>query len=142
MSKTRRRESRCASGKTPSKMASADAPRRGDVWLVALGAGRAGEPGKTRPAIIVSVDELSTGAPEELIVVVPVSSSLAASALRIEIEPTAGVESPSRAVCRAVRAVVRSRLARRIGSITPAEMERIGATLTLILGLDRDAVPE
>jgi len=83
-------------------MASADAPRRGDVWLVALGAGRAGEPGKTRPAIIVSVDELSTGAPEELIVVVPVSSSLAASALvnaarkltpyrRLKIDPLSGV---------------------------------------------------
>jgi mRNA interferase MazF len=123
-------------------MVSPDAPHRGEVWLVALGAGRAGEPGKTRPAIIVSVDELSTDTPEELIVVVPVSSSVAPSALRIEIDPATRVERPSRAVCRALRAVVRSRLVRRIGSVNTAEMERIEATLTMILGLDRKAATE
>jgi mRNA interferase MazF len=122
-------------------MDSTDTPRRGDVWLVALGAGRAGEPGKTRPAIVVSVDELSTGAPGELIVVVPLSSALAPSALRVEIEPAAGIERASRAVCRAVRAVVCSRLARRIGSVTPAHMEQVETALTLILGLERRTPP-
>jgi len=122
-------------------MDSTDGPRRGDVWLVALSAGRAGEPSKTRPAIVVSVNELSTGAPGELIVVVPLSSSLAPSALRIEIEPAAGIERASRAVCRAVRAVVRSRLVRRIGSIAPANMEQVETALTLILGLERRAPP-
>jgi len=117
-------------------MASPEAPRRGDVWLVALGAGRAGEPGKTRPAIVVSVDELTTGAAGELIVVVPLSSSVAPSALRVEIEPATGIERASRAVCRAVRAVVRSRLVRRVGSITPANMKQIETALTLILGLE------
>lgn len=116
-------------------MASTDAASRRDVWLVALGAGRAGEPGKTRPAI-VSADELNTGAPGDLIVVVPLSSSLAPSALRIEIEPANGIEHPSRALCRAVRAVVPSRLVRRTGSVDPATMEQIETTLALILGLD------
>jgi len=120
-------------------MASTEAPHRRDVWLVALGAGRAGEPGKTRPAIVVSVDELSTGAPGDLIVVVPLSSSLAPSALRVEIEPAVGVERSSRAVCRAVRAVVPSRLVRRIGSVDAAIMEQIETALALILGLDRSA---
>ncbi|MGI8876004.1 MAG: type II toxin-antitoxin system PemK/MazF family toxin, partial [Egibacteraceae bacterium] len=96
---------------------------------------------KTRPAIVVSVDELSTGAPGELIVVVPLSSSLAPSALRIEIEPAAGIERASRAICRAVRAVVRARLLRRIGSATPANMEQVETALTLILGLERGAPP-
>ncbi|MGH8996076.1 MAG: type II toxin-antitoxin system PemK/MazF family toxin [Acidimicrobiales bacterium] len=118
-------------------MASTEAPRRGDVWLVALGAGRAGEPGKTRPAIVASVDELSTGAPGELIVVVPLSSSLAPSALRVEIAPAAGIDRASRAVCRAVRAVVPSRLVRRVGRVTPADMEQLEAALTLILGIER-----
>jgi mRNA interferase MazF len=118
-------------------MASADAPRRGDVWLVALGAGRAGEPGKTRPAIIVSVDELSTGAPEELIVVVPVSSSLAPSALRIEIDPTAGVESPSRRPF-AARAPHRKRHPRGDGAdrshpdIDPWTRPRSGARIAIL----------
>ncbi|CAN5850410.1 type II toxin-antitoxin system toxin endoribonuclease MazF7 [soil metagenome] len=122
-------------------MDSTDTPRRADVWLVALGAGRAGEPGKTRPAIVVSVDELSTDAPGELTVVVPLSSSLAPSALRIEIERAAGVEDASSAICRAVRAVVRSRLVRRIGSVSPANMEQVETALTLILGLERRAAP-
>ena len=46
-------------------------PRRGELWLVALGAARAGEPGKHRPGVIVSVDEILAGIDEELIVVVP-----------------------------------------------------------------------
>jgi mRNA interferase MazF len=108
---------------------------------VALAAGRAGEPVKTRPAIVVSADELSTGAPGELIIVVPLSSSFAPSALRIEIEPAAGVERASRAVCRAVRAVVFSRLVRRIGSVTAEDMEQVETALTLILGLGRKTPP-
>lgn len=104
---------------------------------MALGAGRAGEPGKTRPAVVASVDELSTGTPEELIVVVPLSSSAAASALRIEISPDAGIDRASRAVCRGVRATARSRLVRRIGRVPPADMQQIETSLALILGLDR-----
>ncbi|MEO9221635.1 MAG: type II toxin-antitoxin system PemK/MazF family toxin [Mycobacteriaceae bacterium] len=122
-------------------MDSTDAPRRGEVWLVSLGAGRAGEPGKTRPAVIVSVDALSAGAAGELIVVVPLSSSLAPSALRVEIEPGAGTERASRAVCRAVRAVVRSRMMHPIGRGAPAELEQIDTALALILGLDRGLGP-
>lgn len=117
-------------------MALADAPRRRDVWLVALGAGRAGEPGKMRPAVVVSDDELSTGAPGDLIVIVPLSSSLAPSALRVDVTPPAGTNRQSRAVCRAVRGVVSSRLERRIGSIDETTMGRIEAALALILALD------
>jgi mRNA interferase MazF len=93
-------------------MAWSDAPRRGEIWLVALGAVRAGEPGKTRPAVVVSVDELTPDAPTYLVIVAPLSSSQAASALRVEIAPSVGVDRPSRAICRAVRAVVSSRLRR------------------------------
>lgn len=118
-------------------MVLADTPRRGEVWLVALGAARAGEPGKTRPAVVVSADELSTGRPEELVVVVPLSSSLAPSALRVDVAPRAGVERPSRAVCRAVRAVVSSRFVRRIGNLDQTTMEQVEEVLALILELDR-----
>lgn len=116
-------------------MASIDAPRRQEVWLVSLGAGRAGEPGKNRPAIVVSVDELSTGAQADLIVVVPLSSSMAPSALRVEIAAVAGVDHPSLAICRAVRAVDPSRLMRRLGHVDAAVIERIESVLALILGL-------
>lgn len=119
-------------------MASTDVPRRREVWLVALGAGRAGEPGKTRPAIVVSDDELSIGAPGDLIVVVPLSSSLAPSALRVDVAPIAGIDRQSRAVCRAVRAVVASRFVRRIGAVDQATMNQVEAALALVLGLNRE----
>ncbi len=51
-------------------------PRRGDLWLVALGAARKGEPGKSRPALIVSVDDIVTGEETDLFVVVPLTSSI------------------------------------------------------------------
>ena len=120
-------------------MALADAPRRREVWLVALGAVRTGEPGKTRPAVVVSDDELSTGAAGDLIVVVPLSSSLAPSALRVDVAPLAGIARPSRAVCRAVRGVVSSRFERRIGSVDEATMGHVETALALILGLDHRA---
>ncbi len=118
-------------------MASTDAPSRREVWLVQLGAGRAGEPGRTRPAVVVSDDELSTGVPGELIVVVPLSSSLAPSALRVDVAPIAGIDRPSRAICRAVRALVASRFVRRIGTVDQATMGQIEMALGLILALDR-----
>jgi mRNA interferase MazF len=118
-------------------MAFTDVPRRREVWLVALGAGRAGEPGKTRPAIVVSDDELSIGAPGDLIVVVRLSSSLAPSALRVDVAPIAGIDRPSRAICKAVRAVVSSRFVLRIGAVDQATMNQVETALALILGLDR-----
>ena len=115
-------------------MASSE-PRRGEVWLVALGSARAGEPGKHRPAVVVSVDRLNAGATEDLIVVVPLSSSRAPSALRPEVPVAAGVERPSRAICRGIRAVTRARLLRRMGALTPETLAEIERALGLILGL-------
>lgn len=110
-------------------------PRRGEVWLMSFGAARRGEPGKNRPAVIVSVDDLSTGAPDELVVVVPLSSSSAPSALRPEVTDMEGVDRPSRAICRAVRGVARGRLLRSLGVLPPATLAEIERALALILGL-------
>ena len=84
-------------------------PRRGELWLVALGAGRPGEPAKHRPAAVVSVDDILTGIPSELVVVVPISSSRALSPLRPTVAVVEGVDVDSVAVCRAVRAIAEDR---------------------------------
>jgi mRNA interferase MazF len=111
-------------------------PRRGELWLVALGAAaRAGEPGKHRPAVVVSVDEILAGIDDELLVVVPVSSSRAESALRPAISPAEGVDTDSVAVCRGVRAVARSRLLERLGAVEPDTMHEIERALGLVLGI-------
>ncbi len=113
-------------------------PRRGEVWLVSLGAGRDGEPTKNRPAVVISADDLNADAQAaNLIVIVPLSSSRAASPLRPEIPPNAGIDRSSRAICRAVRAVARTRLLHRLGSLAPETLGEIERALDLILGLSR-----
>jgi mRNA interferase MazF len=112
-------------------------PHRGEVWLVSLGAARKGEPGKNRPAIVVSVDEILTGVEEELLVVVPISSSRAPSPLRPRVSPEEGVDTESLAICRGVRAVTRTRLLRRLGKLTPETLREVERGLASILGIDR-----
>lgn len=111
-------------------------PRRGEVWLVSLGAARAGEPGKNRPAVVISADGLNTGTVADLMVVVPLSSSSAPSVLRPEVRGVEGVDRPSRAICRSVRGVTRSRLLRRLGVLAPETLAEVERALALILGLD------
>ncbi len=110
-------------------------PRRGELWLVSLGAAQAGEPGKSRPAIIVSVDELLSGTADELVVVVPISASRSPSALRPPVGKHEGVDRV--AVPRAVRAVARARLLRRAGSVSAQTLSAVESALKLILGLDQ-----
>jgi mRNA interferase MazF len=115
-------------------MASASEPRRGQVWLAALGAARPGEPGKNRPTIVISADRGIAGPSRELIVVVPLSSSLPSSPLRPQVADVEGVDRQSRAICRAVRGVARSRLLRPLGALTPATLAEVERALALILG--------
>jgi mRNA interferase MazF len=115
-------------------------PRRGEVWLVSLGAGRDGEPAKHRPAVVLSVDQLNTGTgPSELIVVVPLSSSRSPSSLRPSVPAGGGLDRDSRAICRAVRGVARARMLDRLGSVPSQSMAEIEHALALTLGLEARA---
>jgi mRNA interferase MazF len=111
-------------------------PSRGEVWLASLGAARLGEPGKNRPAIVVSSDLIIAGLTQEPIVVVPLSSSLPPSALRPEVSDAEGVERPSRAICGAVRGLARSRLLRKLGTLTPETLAEVERSLALVLGMN------
>jgi mRNA interferase MazF len=113
-------------------------PRRGEVWLAALGAARPGDPGKHRPTIVVSADRIIAGTTDETIVVAPLSSTVPPSALRPEIVEVEGIDRPSRAVCGAVRGLARSRLLRRLGVLPPSALAEVERTLGLILGLGLD----
>lgn len=119
--------------------ASTEAPRRGEIWLVSLGAARRGEPGKNRPAVVVSADELVTGHKDELIVVVPLSTSRAPSKLRPPVSPNTGIDEESAAIPRAIRSVSRRRLLRRIGTLDPDTMGAVEQALATVLVLDLPA---
>ena len=114
-------------------------PRRGEIWLTSLGVARKGEPGKNRPSIVVSVDEISTGLEDELIVVVPLSSSRATSPLRPAVSSDEGIERASVAICRGVRAVARRRLLRQLGEANPDTLREIEQALGMILGVESGA---
>jgi mRNA interferase MazF len=126
---------RTTTGTTPSVTTSPE-PRRGELWLVALGTARPGEPGKHRPAVIVSVDEILAGVGDELVVVVPVSSSRSSTPLRPVVSAEEGVDTPSVAVCRSVRAVARTRLLERLGALAPETMRHVERGLAMILGIE------
>ena len=108
-------------------------PRRGEIWLASLGAGRRGEAGKNRPVVVVSADELLIGDVDELIAIVPLSSSVTPSALRPQIDPETGIDNPSAAICRGIRGVARSRLLRHLGEVPDEKMAEIGRALGLVL---------
>jgi mRNA interferase MazF len=110
-------------------------PRRGEIWLASLGAGRKGEPGKNRPVVVFSADEIFAGEDHELIVIVPLSSSLPHSALRPQIDPETGIDNPSAAICRGIRGVARSRLLRLLGEVPAEKMAEIERALGLVLRL-------
>jgi len=110
-------------------------PRRGEIWLTAFGAGRRGEPGKHRPAVVLSADGILVGRPDELIVVVPFSGSVTPSVLRPQIDPSTGIDRTSVAICRGIRGVARSRLLRHIGAVGDEKMSEIEQALGLTLGI-------
>jgi mRNA interferase MazF len=108
-------------------------PRRGEIWLAALGAARRGEPGKNRPVIVASADDFLVGIDHELIVVVPLSSSLPQSALRPEVPPEMGIDNPSVVIPRGIRGVARSRLLQRLGEVDVAKMAEVERAVGLVL---------
>ncbi|MDR1188944.1 MAG: type II toxin-antitoxin system PemK/MazF family toxin [Bifidobacteriaceae bacterium] len=113
---------------------SIESARRGEVWLAALGAGRAGEVGKNRPVLIMSVDWIAAASPDESVIVVPFTSSRAPSPLRPGAPGGLGLRSDSVALCRAVRSVSRSRLLERIGQAPGGYVDQVAAMVSAMIG--------
>lgn len=117
-------------------MESTEPPVRGELWLASLGAAKPGEPGKTRPALVLTPAEMLIGSPAELISVVPLSSSLPAGALSPPIRSNE-LDASSVAVVRAVRGVARKRLVQKIGTATEREIQHVEQALLVALGIAR-----
>ena len=82
---------------------------------------------------MISADEFLVGTGHELIVVIPLSSSLPASGLRPQLGPETGIDNPSAAICRGIRGVARSRLLRRLGEVGDEKVAEIERALGLVL---------
>lgn len=112
------------------------APRRGEIWWVRFDPKVGAEIEKTRPAIVVSVDQLGKLA---LRIVVPVTHWKARYTplpWLVHIAPSSanGLQKESAADCFQVKSVALERFQRRIGVLRSDELDEIAAGMALCVG--------
>lgn len=106
-------------------------PQRGEVWWVNLDPAHGSEIKKRRPAIVIS-NNLSNNTLDR-VQVVPVTSNttqLYVSECMVTIE-----QKTSKALANQVRTVSIERLGKRIGSLSPNNLQAVETVLRLQLGL-------
>jgi mRNA interferase MazF len=104
--------------------------KRSEIWTSSGGKDYAGKP---RPALIVQDNSFDT---DSVTVCGLTSALLNAADLRLMIEPMLenGLQLPSQVMIDKVTTVPRSKLGKRIGRLTDAEMLRINRALLVFLG--------
>ena len=112
--------------------------KRGEVWYVNLDPTLGAEIKKTRPAVIVSRDEIGR---LPLRVIVPLTAwqdkfSQADWHVKIEASRSSGLEKTSSADALQVRSISTARLVNKIGELDRAQMQRIAQALRVVLNLD------
>ena len=108
-------------------------PRQREVWLVRLDPIEGHEQAGTRPAVIVSRDELNRSG-WSLCFGVPLSTRDRGSPLHVEVAPPeGGVRTTSYALVDQMRALDRSRLVERWGAVEPETHRRIAAIVLRIV---------
>ena len=106
------------------------APRRGDIYWVALDPALGTEIRKTRPAIIISND--SCNAHGARVVVLPLTSnvtSLYPGEARVQLRGR-----PARALGDQIRSLDKARLRARISTLRPDELAAVEAAVLITLG--------
>lgn len=103
---------------------------RGELWTSAGGGDYASKP---RPVLILQDDRFST---LDSVTVCPFTSDVDDLSFRVEVEATAanGLETTSHVMADKVFTVRKTRLGRRVGTLTPAEMKAVEEALLLFLG--------
>ena len=106
--------------------------KRGAVWTVSGGADYAGKP---RPAVIVQDDRFPTS--KSITICAFTTDITEASIFRVYVKPTPinGLERPSRLMADKVSTVPRTKLGKRIGRLTEADLKRLNRAIVLFLGL-------
>jgi mRNA interferase MazF len=105
--------------------------RRGEVWWTEFDPSRGVEIQKTRPAVILSVDQVNRA--RGTVIVAPLSTAPRAYP-PISVAVTS-LGRPSIAICDQVRAVDKSRLTRRAGSLNGDDLKAIENGVRAVLGL-------
>lgn len=110
-------------------------PRRGEVWLADLHPTRGREQSGRRPVLVISVDLFNAG-PADLIVVLPLTSTLRDIPLHVRVmKPDGGVRNDSVILCEAVRSISKERLLTRWGALSRATLAEVEDRLRVLLDL-------
>jgi mRNA interferase MazF len=101
------------------------ASRQGDVWEARLEPVVGHEQGGTRPVLIVSVDQISSGR-GEMCIVVPFTRTDRGTPIHVPVDPPeGGLTSASFALPENVRSISRERLTKRLGGVRDATLEQV-----------------
>jgi mRNA interferase MazF len=110
-------------------------PRRGEIWLADLRPTRGREQAGRRPVLVVSVDLFNAG-PADLIVVLPLTSTLRDIPLHVKVnKPDGGLKNDSAVLCEAVRSISKERLLSKCGTLSRTGMADVEDRLRVLLDL-------
>ena len=110
-------------------------PRRGEIWLADLRPTRGREQSGRRPILILSVDRFNSG-PADLIVALPLTSTIRDIPLHVKIEKgDGGVKNESAILCEAIRSISKERLLSRWGTLSNDRMAQVEDHLRVLLDL-------
>jgi mRNA interferase MazF len=117
-------------------MATAPAPKRGEIWLVDFDPSVGAEIRKVRPAVVISLDTIGR---LPLRMVVPVTDwkpQYAAFPWFVELpaSPTNGLSKDSGADAFQTKSVSLKRFVRRLGEVTSAQVDDIASAVALCVG--------
>ena len=111
---------------------------RGDIVRVRLDPSEGREIRKTRPAIIFSNNAACRF--DSVVQVVPITAlpdrTLRPYEARVATKPS-GLTKPSRAVANQIRTVAKHRIVKRLGHLSPAELDNVNRAVTIQLGLQQ-----
>jgi len=110
-------------------------PRRGEIWLADLRPTRGREQTGRRPVLVVSVDFFNAG-PADLLVVLPLTSTLRDIPLHVKIDKgDGGVRKESVILCEAIRSISKDRLVSKWGTLSREALAEVEDRLRILLDL-------
>lgn len=106
--------------------------KRGEIWTASGGRDYAGKP---RPVVIVQEDRFSGTA--SITICAFTTDPTEAPLLRLVVapDPENGLRTPSRLMVDKLTTVSKSKLGRRVGRLSAADMQRLNQSIVVFLGL-------
>ena len=110
-------------------------PRRGEIWLGDLHPTRGREQSGRRPVLVLSADFFNAG-PADLIVILPLTSTLRDIPLHVRISKgEGGARRDSAILCEAIRSISKDRLVSRWGILSSEAIAEVEDRLRILLDL-------